>query len=783
MKTTRLTFFLLLLLGSSALIAQQPCSSTNPEMTPTCAEACIICDIDGFRGRHESAIVGTLPNDFCTFTVHNAQWIGFQAASTNLRIQLSVSNCDQGRGLELAIYRSLDCNQFQMISNCFGGINGNSIATGESGIVENTEPLVVGQFYYLAMDGNRADNCDWEFTVLSGSTEVSPLSVTAPIEGAELVCPDVMLSYSTEPEEGAVLFDWTLDGLPVGDVNSPNLDLMLNAPGFYNLCVTGRNACDEATMTCKNIEARTIPITNVSETICDGECFEVDGNTFCDPGTFDYDIALDNGCDSTIRVDLVVLDQPINDLAINLCEGDTIFIGTTPYFTTGQFSNTVQNNLLCDSLVNLDLTIIACLVESQDTPASAICSGESSGSILFSVSVGDPPFSYNWRHLQSNMSGSGNLSALDEQVTIGNLPPGEILIEINDDFGFSDIILAQIDNPEPISIEAEFSEFNDFNISCPDLSDGQINLQPTGGQAPYSYSWSTGEIEPSLNDLAAGTYTVSLTDNLGCEEVQNFELLEPSLVEANMLFSNPNCNGLETGTVEIISTDGGVGPYSYSVNGSQFSEQLVFGQLAPGLIEVAVRDANGCSVMESQELVAPEIPEIVGETAYEVALGCDTELFATINDINVQSIRWADSSYLDCNNCLDPIARPLVTSENQLFVTSEDGCIDSFSIVIAVESFRNFYAPNAFSPNSDGVNDTYAIFGGKEVVNIDLQIYDRYGGIIYESQDLSSGDFDEGWNGTIDGVLVDPGVYVWKATILFLDGFTEVTSGDVTVAN
>lgn len=250
-----------------------------------------------------------------------------------------------------------------------------------------------------------------------------------------------------------------------------------------------------------------------------------------------------------------------------------------------------------------------------------------------------------------------------------------------------------------------------------------------------------------------------------------------------MLFSNPNCNGLETGTVEIISTDGGVGPYSYSVNDSQFSEQLVFGQLAPGLIEVAVRDANGCSVMESQELVAPEIPEIVGETAYEVALGCDTELFATINDINVQSIRWADSSYLDCDNCLDPIARPLVTSENQLFVTSEDGCIDSFSIVIAVESFRNFYAPNAFSPNSDGVNDTYAIFGGKEVVNIDLQIYDRYGSIIYESQDLPSGDFDEGWNGTIDGVLVDPGVYVWKATILFLDGFTEVASGDVTVAN
>ena len=78
-------------------------------MTPTCAEACIICDIDGFTGRHESDVVGVLPDDFCTVVVHNAQWIAFQAASTDLTIRLTVSNCERGNGLELAIYKSDDC--------------------------------------------------------------------------------------------------------------------------------------------------------------------------------------------------------------------------------------------------------------------------------------------------------------------------------------------------------------------------------------------------------------------------------------------------------------------------------------------------------------------------------------------------------------------------------------------------------------------------------------------------------------------------------------------------
>ena len=426
---------------ASVLLSQpMPCPAVNAEMTPTCIEACIICDIDGFQGRHESSIVGSLPDDFCTFVVHNGQWIAFQAASVNLRIRINVSNCELNRGLELALYRSLDCNNFQIISNCFGGFNGNPISTGESGIVENTIPLVIGQFYYLAMDGGAGDNCDWEFTVLEGDTQVSPLSFTAPIQGASIICPQVMQEYSTEPELGAVLFDWTLNGQSIGDNTLPSVDLLLDDPGTYNLCVTGRNACDESTPTCKTIEVREIPETANSQEICDGECYEDDGNVFCNSGTFEYSLTLDNGCDSIIVLDLEVLPQPVNDISLNICEGDTIFIGSTPYFATGQYENTVQTALFCDSLINLDLEVIVCDLRAESFVSSVICYGESSGSIEFGVPLGNPPISYSWQHLQSGLSGTGVITNLNELSTIDNLPEGDLIIEFNDDFGFFDVI-------------------------------------------------------------------------------------------------------------------------------------------------------------------------------------------------------------------------------------------------------------------------------------------------------------------------------------------------------
>ena len=375
----RIAFYILFLVlffytNIPSLLAQpQPCVEENPEMTSTCEEACIICDIDGFTGRHESSEAGVLPNDFCTFVVHNAQWISFQAGSVNLRIRLSVSNCELGSGLEMTIYKSVDCTSFEQVSACRGGMNGPVVA-GTPAEFENTEPLVVGQFYYLAMDGAFGDNCDWTFEVVEGSTELAPLTITAPILGTGEVCPDVVHTYTTEPESGAVLFDWTVDDQPVGDNTQSTLEYAFEEIGIHTLCVTARNACDEAQPSCRTILVTTIPPTRMEEKICEGDNFEVADTILNSTGFFEFQLVTEEGCDSLVLVDLEAVPASTTDLGrINICEGDALTIGEVSFSETDVYTQVLPNFLGCDSTVIIDLFVVVCNIQGAVEAQDALC--------------------------------------------------------------------------------------------------------------------------------------------------------------------------------------------------------------------------------------------------------------------------------------------------------------------------------------------------------------------------------------------------------------------------
>ena len=248
---------------STALFAQpQPCGP-NPEMTPLCADACIICDIDGFTGINNDGIQGQAPPGFCTNNVHHMQWIGFIAGSTNLTLSVSVFNCQGNSGLEVGIYKSLDCQTFQLVSNCDGDIPPNTTQN-----FTNTVPLTIGQYYYFVMDGNNNDVCNYTIHVLSGTTEVMPLENSGSIIGPETVCSSTPNDYTVSLPPGAAHFYWTLNGLPYASETDTTVSLNFLTPGLNQLCVTASNACDTAFPACRNIFVNTIPPTDISAKIC-----------------------------------------------------------------------------------------------------------------------------------------------------------------------------------------------------------------------------------------------------------------------------------------------------------------------------------------------------------------------------------------------------------------------------------------------------------------------------------------------------------------------------------
>ncbi len=760
-------------------IAQpMPCDIENPEMTSFCDEACVICDIDGFTGRHQATIVGQAPPGFageCTIDAHNMQWIAFIAGSVDLRVRLSVSNCEDNLGLEFGLYKGVNCMNFKRISNCFGGFN--AIGPGESGVISNTESLVIGQYYFIVMDGGLGDNCDWTFTVEEGSTKTAPLTFTREIEGPAIFCPDVEVSYVTEAELGATLFFWTLDGQAVGNENSNQLNLSLPSSGTYTLCVTAANACDEAIPNCRQIEVIENPETYLSDVFCEGECFEINGNSYCESGVYDFTIALPNGCDSIIFIDLEELDQAINTLDINICEGDTIYIDGVPYSETDMYQQVVLTENDCDSLVNLDLFVIICDIKANYTATPPKCHDSFDGKISFKVVQGTLPFTYVWKTLNGTEFGTPQIiNDTISSIFLNDLNAEQYIIEISDEFGNSEILHINLEAPEPLIVSVLSSDYNGYGVSCNTSFDGFLSADVSGGEVPYNIGWSTGTFGEGIENLAPDLYALAVTDANGCMKVSTHDITAPAPIEATLILNNPDCMSLETGSIQVNSVSGGTSPFQYQIENSTFQNEDIFNELGPDSYSIQVVDANGCSAEFNATLTAPQIPVISLPEDITIPLGDSVIISASTNTIEIESIEWSSTEFLSCPECLEIQVQGLHSADYFLEIISEDGCASRESIHIEVEKSYAFYAPNIFSPNSDGQNDEFTIYKSSEIENLHLYIYDRWGSIIYDDQGRGVP-----WIGVKDGKPIGIGVYTWIVDIDFIDGVSKMYSGNVSV--
>lgn len=779
----RLFFLVIFYLFVFSLIAQpEPCVDP-PTMTSFCNDACIICDIDGFTGRHNANIVGQAPPGFageCTFVAHNMQWIAFIAGSTNLSVNMAVSNCDQDFGLEFGLYEGIDCQNFRRISNCFGGAAG-IINEGQSGTIINSEPLVIGQYYYIVMDGGFGDNCDWTFTVLSGSTSVLPIEESGEILGPEIACPDFPLTYSVDAPVGATEYYWTLDGVAIGD-SSQTTEIVFPSAGSYSLCVTSANRCDEGPPSCRDILVETVPPTNLGEIVCEGECLAIADTLVCETGLYIFTLQNQAGCDSIVTLNLIEQPTPVSNLNLSLCVEDTFFIGNLPFTETGNYQETLPSFQDCDSIINLDLQMIICNIQSETEIQPVDCFAENTGQLDFMVTNGTPPFTYSWEQLDGVVTGTGFIDFLNLNTSLTDLASGTYSITIEDDFGNFNFIVKRVLQPERLTIDLIPVDQNGFGVSCPEATDGSITANVMGGNGRYNYAWNNGRTDSTIDQLSPGDYAVLVTDNKGCTITESLTLDAPIPVVIEAEFLGPDCSGPTSGIIDITQTSGGTGVYQYVLNGNSLTTEMQFTNLSAGSYEVLATDENGCSATTTGTLIAAEIPMVDLGESQTINLGTVLELNPSINDIQIDTFQWTTSTEFDCEVCLNPSTVPLNDSFYQLEVVSADGCSRKDSVAVSVIKRREFYVPNAFSPNADGRNDFFTIYGGVEVESIvSLTIFNRWGGVFYEGNNLIPSNELQGWNGQVKGEDAEQGVYVWMARIRFIDGVVIDYGGDISL--
>ena len=769
-------WFLVLAFVTHSTINGQPLPcGPDPQMTPNCIDACVVCDINGYQGINDNQAAGQEPPGFCTNTAHHMQWIAFIAGSTNLTLTVTPSDCEEGSGLEVGIYQSLDCNTFQLVSNCDGDIQ-----EGQVGVFSNTVPLTIGQYYYFVMDGNMDDVCEYIIRVTSGTTLVPPLADAGPVHGPDVICQFESASYSIPAIAGATTYYWTIDGFPAGEDASTSISF--GVPGLHELCVSAYNVCDTSAPSCYMVSV--LPSSSSSETasICSGGCLIFGDTTICNDGVYVIHFTGVEGCDSIVT--LTVLEQSFveTNLSTTICSTDSVEVGQSWFHLQGLYEITLTTSSGCDSIIHLDLQTITCEIDGQVDARPIVCAGTASGELTIEVFTGNPPFEFTWQQAGNANAGSGTLTDINIPFAIEGLPAGMYTITITDVSDHNLILSATIFEPLPLALNLVAADYNGFNISCFGSMDGQLSGEVSGGTPAYRFNWSTGDTLNQLFELSSQSYSLTVTDAAGCMISEEANLVEPGPLSFDVQIVNPGCDGLNSGIVEFSPGSGGSPPYQFSFAGEPFVTTLVFNGLAEGLYSFLVQDANGCTASYTSSLTGSIIPTLEAGSDIELELGNSVALNGYV-DLQDAVIEWIPATGLSCTFCLDPFAMPVITTVYTLQAISVDGCVVMDSLTVRVrKSDTDVYIPNIFSPNGDGINDLFTVFGGRSVKQIDkLSIFSRWGDHIIERTGFLPNDFMQGWDGTFLGKPLQPGVFTWIAEIRFLDDEVIRYKGDLTL--
>ena len=373
--------------------------------------------------------------------------------------------------------------------------------------------------------------------------------------------------------------------------------------------------------------------------------------------------------------------------------------------------------------------------------------------------------------------------------------PGTYTLTITNTENFcesSESIVIQADQMPPNANAGEDQVFTCLTTQV-DL-DGSFSSQG----ASFSYQWTSldgnqilgsSTFSPTVYNI--GTYVLQVTNTVnGCVSVDTVEVGDnsglPQIPIPDTLYIS--CYGENDGAIIFDPNNivGGTPPYSFGIsdgiNSPVFTPFSGFYNLGPGSYTIIMQDVNGCTDSTTINLVEPDELQVILPDDITIELGDSIQINPIIN-MAVDTIIWsANVPYTGEDDILNPVLHPTSNTSYTITVIDANGCTARDAMNVLVQKDRPIFIPSAFSPNGDGINDRFTIYAGKSVKEIQsLRIYSRWGDTLFEAFGFQPNDETLGWDGTLDGRLMNPNVFVYYAEILFLDGEVEVYKGDVTL--
>jgi|GEM_PF-2250303 len=548
-----------------------------------------------------------------------------------------------------------------------------------------------------------------------------------------------------------------------------------------------------APITCDSIWSVTISFLEIIETTesitaCDGDFISVFGNPVFQNTSESRTFTATNGCDSVHTID-VIFNPIINTQEIlEACDGETLTVFGNPVTENGTFTENFSSGLNCDSTHQIE-AIFNPLVSTFET--QNYCAG--SIAFVYGNSVTTDTL------LSETYTGFNNCDST-HQIEIVFTEIINTSETITSCFGE---VVTIFDNP--VTSGGTFTENYTATNGCDSTHTVILVFDPT---------ISTQEIlEPCEGDILTvfgnailedGILVETYTSSLGCDSTHQVEVYFRPVTYTESVLNY--CAGE---TVEInnvtISTDQDITFVETGFNGCDSTHLLSVRFIEETLIEDTIHLCADEYVLFFEDTIRNSgiysnfIPTSDGscDTIYQLAVTQSDLTMSSVPDTiyatfgvpvnlplqienNELTVTWNESEQLSCTICMDPVINPQYDESLEFVISDNSGCKKTDQLFLRVDQTVAYYIPNAFSPNNDQINDRFIISTNEKIQSIKrLEIFDRWGAIVYQEFNTSPNDPDRGWDGNFKGRAAQQDVYVYQIEILLANGTTVLKAGDL----
>ncbi len=367
-------------------------------------------------------------------------------------------------------------------------------------------------------------------------------------------------------------YSWTFQGGTPASATTNNVsNVTWTIPGTYTIThsVTGTGSCTSAitSTTTSTIIVYPLPTAITTQT-----------NVSCNGGSNGTATVSAGGGTSPYTY---VWNDPAPVQTTATCTG----------LTAGIWTVTVTSASGCTTTSSVTITQPPVLTASISAQANVSCNGGSNGTATVLAGGGTSPYTYLWN----------DPAPAQTTATCTGLTPGNWWVVVTDAGGCTNVAITTITQPSALTTTIAGS-----NPTCYGYTNGSVNLTPSGGTVPYTYTWSNGATSQDLSGIAAGTYTVTVTDNLLCTKTASVTITSPSAVTATISsHTDLLCHDGTTGAA-TVAVGGGTGPYTYLWNDPAPAQTTATCTgLTVGTWTVTVTSATGCTATASIAITAP----------------------------------------------------------------------------------------------------------------------------------------------------------------------------------